>query len=266
MGAGIFSVAAFGACNSEIARNQGTADTNPGSGLYLARSATLLNCTIAYNSHSGFSAYNADSVVIWNSILFFNNGGGAQLENPVTNVAFSDIQMPDTTSYHGTCNIAHNPIFNSPTDLTISEVSPCIDAGSDLVRMNDVCRPPSLGTVRNDMGKDGGAGACTADERGPVSVSEPTSGVAIAMAVSPNPTRGGASVSFALAHEGLVNVAVWDVQGRKVASLVDQKLSSGIHTLKWDGRGRDGAMNPGIYMVRLRTQDRTEVRRLALLR
>ena len=267
-GAGIFSRSALRVCNTEIARNQTSAPNGVhGSGVYLdARSATLLNCTIAYNSYTGLANYNADSVIIWNSIVFFNNSGGTQLENPVTNVAFSDIQMPDTTSYHGTGNITRNPIFNSLTDLSISVVSPCIDAGSPLARMNDVCFPPSQGSVRNDMGKGGGAGACTADERGPVSVGEPTGGVAIAMAISPNPARGGASISFALAHEGLVNVAVWDVQGRKVASLIDQKLSPGVHTVKWDGRGRDGAMNPGVYMVRLMTQDRSEVRRLALLR
>ena len=40
------------------------------------------------------------------------------------------------------------------------ENSPCIDAGNPDPQHNDVCLPPSLGTVRNDMGAHGGPSAC----------------------------------------------------------------------------------------------------------
>ena len=276
-GAGIFSNSTLGACNTEVARNQTSSNCeyNYGSGIYLAaRSAVLLNCTIAYNSHCGVGSY-ADSVTIWNSIVFFNNGGGDQICTPLTTVEYSDVQGAD--AYPGIGNIRFHPLFASPTDLHIVEGSPCIDAGDPLPRYvnvggdvlprgNDVCFPPSLGTSRIDMGQDGGPGACTGDELGPASVDEPASGIAISLAVAPNPTRGESRISFVIPQEGDVKVDVCDVQGRAVARLVDQRMAPGTHTVKWDGRGREGLMNPGIYLVRLKTQDRTEVRRLALIR
>ena len=116
------------------------------------------------------------------------------------------------------------------------------------------------------MGAGGGPGACAGDERGPVSVDGAGRGTTIALAVSPNPARSEASISFVIPQEGDVTVGVWDVQGREVARLLDQRLAPGAYTVKWDGRGRDADMSPGVYLVRLRTQGRTEVRRLALIR
>jgi hypothetical protein len=271
-GAGIYSAGALSACNTEIARNQTASAVNYASGIYADRSAVLLNCTIAYNSHWGVGS-TADSVTIWNSIVFFNNGGGDQIETALTNVRYSDVQG----GYPGDGNIPYSPLFASTSNLHIVEGSPCIDAGDPLPRYvniagdilprgNDVCFPPSLGTSRIDIGQDGGPGACTGDELGLATVDEPASSTAISLAVAPNPTRGESRISFVIPREGDVKIDVCDAQGRAVARLVDQRMAPGAHTVQWNGRGRAGLMNPGVYLVRLRTQDRTEVRRLALIR
>jgi hypothetical protein len=73
-------------------------------------------------------------------------------------VTFSDVQG----GFAGEGNINLNPLFGSAgcEALQIIVGSPCIDAGNPDPMFNDVCLPPSLGTVRNDMGAHGGPKAC----------------------------------------------------------------------------------------------------------
>jgi hypothetical protein len=83
----------------------------------------------------------------------------------------------------------------------------------------------------------------------------------------PNPTRGAATVSFSLDETGPVQLAVYDVMGRKVATLVDQDLPPGTHEVVWQGRGRSGqALASGVYFVRLEAGERTATRRLTIVR
>ncbi|NOS70274.1 MAG: hypothetical protein HOP33_10125 [Verrucomicrobia bacterium] len=113
----------------------------------------MVNTTIAYNGSEGVR--DAYTMVIQNSILFFNNGGGVQIIGTPT-VGFSDVQ----NGYAGDGNINRNPIFISPTDYLLYSASPCIDAGNTNSIYDDACFPPSQGAVRNDMGAYGGPGAC----------------------------------------------------------------------------------------------------------
>jgi hypothetical protein len=76
--------------------------------------------------------------------------------------------------------------------------------------------------------------------------------------VTPNPTASGVAVGFTLAEPALVDMAVYDIQGREIANLArDTQLPQGEHRLAWDGRGRSGAPTaPGLYYVRLRAGER----------
>jgi flagellar hook assembly protein FlgD len=52
-----------------------------------------------------------------------------------------------------------------------------------------------------------------------------------------------------------VQVAVYDVAGRKVRTLADRVFSPGEHTLTWDGTDDDGrGVARGVYFVRSSTQ------------
>jgi len=80
-------------------------------------------------------------------------------------------------------------------------------------------------------------------------------GVAMARAevrpdISPNPFRGGTTVSYTLPNTGPVRVDVFDVAGRRVATLVDAFQDAGRYseTLSLDGRAS------GVYFVRVQTQ------------
>ena len=61
------------------------------------------------------------------------------------------------------CDLANNifvdPLFANPTDYTLAENSPCIDAGSLDWALTDMCFPPSQGTAMPDLGTYGGPNA-----------------------------------------------------------------------------------------------------------
>jgi hypothetical protein len=84
--------------------------------------------------------------------------------------------------------------------------------------------------------------------------------------VTPNPARERGNLSFALPAAAIVRLAVYDVQGRLVHTLVDGALPAGRHVLAWDLRGGDGrTLSPGVYLARLVTPAGTRVRRLAIV-
>jgi 1,4-alpha-glucan branching enzyme len=84
--------------------------------------------------------------------------------------------------------------------------------------------------------------------------------------VWPNPSRGPLRVDFALPRAGEAEVAVYDTQGRRVATLAHGAQAAGRRAVAWDGRdaaGRRAAA--GLYFVRLSTAEGHATRRVALV-
>ncbi|MFO7654843.1 MAG: T9SS type A sorting domain-containing protein [Candidatus Krumholzibacteriia bacterium] len=83
----------------------------------------------------------------------------------------------------------------------------------------------------------------------------------------PNPFNPATTIAFELPSAGTVRLAVYDLAGRQLAVLVDEPLSAGRHEVRWDGvdgQGRRSAS--GVYLYRLETSGRTEVRRMVMLK
>lgn len=120
--------------------------------------ANVVNCTVAHNYGYGVFSMSG-SINIINSILFFNNRGGQQYQG--YNVGSESMTYSCVEGgFPGEGNIAFDPVLESVANPVIVPGSPCIDAGNPGLVFNDSCRPPALGTVRNDMGAYGGPGAC----------------------------------------------------------------------------------------------------------
>ncbi|MBD3162555.1 MAG: hypothetical protein GF346_09345 [Candidatus Eisenbacteria bacterium] len=83
----------------------------------------------------------------------------------------------------------------------------------------------------------------------------------------PNPFNPRARIVYRSTGEGSVDLALYDVGGRRVRTLIDRPVAAGEHTVVFDGRDGGGAPLPsGIYFVRLATADRLEVRQVTLLK
>jgi len=85
--------------------------------------------------------------------------------------------------------------------------------------------------------------------------------------VHPNPTVGPTRIAFALERAQEVDLTVYDVSGREVATLAHGRYAPGEHAATWDGRDRSGSPVPsGVYLYRLRTEERTQIQKLVMVR
>ena len=68
----------------------------------------------------------------------------------------------------------------------------------------------------------------------------------------PNPFHDATTIAYTLDHAAPVDLAVYDVQGRRVRTLTNALRQPGEHTVRWDGRDDDGARAAGgVYFLRL---------------
>jgi hypothetical protein len=70
-------------------------------------------------------------------------------------------------------------------------------------------------------------------------------------AAAPNPFLTATRIAFDLPEAGPVDLAIYDVQGRKVRTLVDRELAASRHEYTWDGLDDTGRrVSPGTYLYR----------------
>jgi hypothetical protein len=77
----------------------------------------------------------------------------------------------------------------------------------------------------------------------------------------PNPLRGKGTLRFHLGSAGRVRLAVFDLQGREVARLLDEERPAGSNEVALDGR----ALSRGVFYARLQHGGRTQVVRFVRL-
>ncbi len=63
-----------------------------------------------------------------------------------------------------------------------------------------------------------------------------------------------------------MDLDVFDLAGRRVVTLHSGVLAAGRHAFRWNGAIDAGPAAPGVYMVRLHAEDRTQVVRLVRLK
>ena len=69
--------------------------------------------------------------------------------------------------------------------------------------------------------------------------------------VGPNPGSGPVRIAFALKHSAAIEIDVFDLLGRKVASPGSGVWPAGAHELAWDGLTRSGQpAQAGMYVIR----------------
>lgn len=89
----------------------------------------------------------------------------------------------------------------------------------------------------------------------------------IALGSYPNPFNPQCTVRLELPAAGQARLAIFDVAGRLVRTLVDADLAAGVTEATWDGRDADGtAVGSGTYLARLESGGDAAVSRLVLVR
>ena len=96
-------------------------------------------------------------------------------------------------------------------------------------------------------------------------VSEPA--LASALAVHPNPFNPTTTIEYSVPSAGHVTLSVYDLAGRRVATLVEGELPPGPNEVTWDGTTDAGTRAAsGVYFVRLTTETTEATGRLVLLK
>lgn len=69
----------------------------------------------------------------------------------------------------------------------------------------------------------------------------------------PNPFSNKTTLSYALAEKSKVEIYIYDVQGKTIFSVTPGILSSGLHTIDWNGTGSKGnILANGVYIYRVK--------------
>jgi len=83
----------------------------------------------------------------------------------------------------------------------------------------------------------------------------------------PNPFSTSTEMKLSMSESAHVQVAVFDISGKAIVSLVDSVLTSGGHSIWWNGEDSTGSpVISGVYLFRMRSGDRLFVRKVVLLR
>jgi alpha-tubulin suppressor-like RCC1 family protein len=89
----------------------------------------------------------------------------------------------------------------------------------------------------------------------------------LALSAAPNPAIASTRIAFDLPRSGHASLAVYDVAGRRVRSLVDGFREAGRYVETWDGRGAGGGAGlAGVFFARLEVDGAALVERLVRIR
>jgi|GEM_PF-4439449 len=84
---------------------------------------------------------------------------------------------------------------------------------------------------------------------------------------APNPFRNWSEITYAVPRSVGVSLAIYDLTGRKVRTLVDGEMAAGSYKVAWEGTdGRSRRVSPGIYFVRMEAGGFRQTRSVTLVR
>ncbi len=78
----------------------------------------------------------------------------------------------------------------------------------------------------------------------------------------PNPFTQRTTLEYTLPEALPVRLQVYDILGRRVATLADERQTAGFHTVTWSPRG----LASGVYLLRMQAGDQRFTRKLTLVR
>ena len=83
----------------------------------------------------------------------------------------------------------------------------------------------------------------------------------------PNPFNPSTEIRFSLPKESAVKILVFDMMGRLVTTLVDQRLAAGGHRITWNGRDHSGqAVSSGVYFYHMQTEGFTATKKMVMIK
>ena len=85
--------------------------------------------------------------------------------------------------------------------------------------------------------------------------------------IYPNPFNPEINIDLFLENDGIVEISVFDILGKKVRLLHNDLMAAGGHKIIWDGKGAEGLnVSSGLYFISFRTESSVLSRKISLVR
>lgn len=84
---------------------------------------------------------------------------------------------------------------------------------------------------------------------------------------NPNPFINSTTIRYALPYAANVNLAVFDITGRRVCVLAKGMQKAGTYALNWNGRDNNHLkLASGVYFIRFEADNFTDSKKAVILR
>ena len=217
------------------------------------------NNTVVYNvselTAGGIVNYNTPSI-IRNNIVWGNEQQSGQQITGYESATFEYCNTEE--NYPGVGNISVIPDFDTSSFL-LNTSSLCVDAGNPGASFNDIedsnnpgfALYPSLGGLRNDIGAYGGPGASLLPYFEFITgVENEKDFIPIEISLNqnyPNPFNPTTIISYQIPEPGFVSLKIYNVLGKEITTMVNEKKSAGEYKAEFDG----SKLSSGIYFYKL---------------
>jgi hypothetical protein len=244
----------------------------------------VVNCTFGdntldYDTGCSITVDNAE-LSLYNSILYSNDGYSFNLwENALVNISHSLIEGGDgNVNYYYPLatvnwlegNIDEDPLWQMSGDYPymLTENSPCIDAGTlDLPAGIELPEFDLAGNLRI-YGETIDMGAYEYQDSVSVLKDIITPLTQTKISNYPNPFNPSTTIKLDLAESGKIELAIYNIKGQKIKTLLDAYSSKGIFEIIW--RGQDDnkkKVASGNYFIKLKVYgEERAVRKCILLK
>ena len=227
---------------------------------------TVLNEDLFFNTgtiHTFLSKPQIVNNIVWDNLNYYL-GGTQLLECKGFYTIYNNIEA----GHEGEGNIDSDPLFiNSvENDFTLQNGSPCINTGTLDVPFGielpefDLAGNPRIYDSYIDMG-------CYEWQGTPIS-NEELSITNYELWNYPNPFNPTTTISFSTAeYAENAELVIFNIEGQKIKTLIDRSISSGKHSIVWNGKDVNGNLvSSGVYLYKLEAGDLQKVKKMVLLK
>lgn len=83
----------------------------------------------------------------------------------------------------------------------------------------------------------------------------------------PNPFNPETTIQFELGHEGKTTVEIYNAKGQRVKTIMNEFLSSGMHSTVWNGLNSNGKrVSSGIYFYQIECNNQVKTKKMIMIK